>query len=68
MRWTICPAILALAACGQMNTLPPPEPMIITQRVEVPVPVPCRIPKPDKPTFGDTPQALKDAYAAISRL
>lgn len=42
-------AFIALAACGAK---PPPEVRVVTQRVEVPIRVPCPVKPPPAPAYA----------------
>lgn len=57
-------AALALAGCG---TTKPPEPIIRTVEVRVPVPVPCVIDVLE-PVYSDTPEALRAAPDIFERV
>ncbi len=47
MRWLL---LLALLIAGCASTTPPSP--TVPQRVEIPVPVPCKIPQIEKPSFA----------------
>lgn len=53
MRTAAVLAILSLAACQTMPERPPP--IVVTQKIEVPVPVPCA------PDLGPEPDYVTDA-------
>lgn len=62
-------ALLPLAACSG-TPKPAPEPVIVTQRVEVPVSVPCVVHMPI-PEYVDTDAALAaapDIFALVKLL
>lgn len=51
-------AALTLSACGHV---PPPEPVVVTREVHIPVPTPCTVATPQAPDYADTRAALQAA-------
>ena len=66
MKTLLLPLMLGLAACA--GKTPPPEPIIQTVEVQVPVPQPC-VPKTlgGVPTYVDSDAALKNAKDGAER-
>jgi hypothetical protein len=58
-------ALTFLTSCG--STPKPPEPVIITQEVRVPVTIPCPVEMPAEPSEIVSDQELKDAPDAAAR-
>jgi len=63
----LCAAVLALAGCA---TAAPPEPVIKTVEVRVPVPVPCKglAELGAEPTYPDSGAALQAAVDLFERV
>lgn len=66
MKALLIPAALALAACA--GKTPPPEPIVRTVEVQIPVPQPC-VPKTlgAQPIYIDSDKALVGAKDAAER-
>lgn len=69
MRALVFVAALALAACAG-KVVERPEPIVVTQEVKVPVPVPCATLQAlgPEPTYPDTDAALKAAPSIFARV
>lgn len=61
MRWTVLPLAGLLAACA--STTPPPAVEIRTQRVEIPVSVPCL----DKASIPPEPAKIGNSLTGDAR-
>lgn len=70
MKKLIILAALALGACGGRVTMPPPEPIIRTVEVKVPVAVPCKAlaDMGDETAYPDAPAALQAAANIFDRV
>lgn len=67
--WPACGVVLAigiafLTACAKDEK---PEPRVIVQRVDVPVPVPCNVTVPAQPSYPDDNAALRHASPDIDK-
>lgn len=60
---TVAAAAFALTACTTTQ-----EPRIVTKEVLVPTPVPCATQPPAKPTYADTPAAIRGAADLAERV
>lgn len=47
MKWLLIPLLAVLAGCASNPAI-----VVKTERVEVPVPVPCRVKTPEKPVWA----------------
>lgn len=61
MKWLLCPLLLALAGCASK-----PQIVVRTERVEVPVQVPCRAPEIERPQWAV--DALPDGAGVFARV
>ncbi|MFZ5667977.1 MAG: hypothetical protein ACOY4K_00635 [Pseudomonadota bacterium] len=57
-------AIMLAATLAGCATTTPPEPVVRTVEVKVPVPVPCEDRRPSEPEWPDTPDAIREAAAS----
>jgi hypothetical protein len=62
----ICSILAVSLTCAACATVP--EPRILTREVKVMVPVPCAVAPPAKPTYADTPEAVRGAPNLAERL